>query len=502
MRDLKEKPDQLKVKSHAFKERGKSVRRAAYGYLEKRMKDRYRREQANGRQEQEPNAAVSAVDQVEQYTGKSVSTVRSAAGWGLDKARRAVMGQAEPAPDMAEPAPPQPGERMKQAAIREKKAEAIRGGGGGMEGAPPLASSDSMAGPPQAAIKERLRGNAPAIKERLAVVRRGNPAAAASTAPKAARATKAAAKTAAKKTVGQTAQARARQLAIQRAKKAARAATNLGKKAAQAVVHAAAALVSALAGLVGGAVLLLLICFVVLVAAVVSSPFGILFTGEPLGEGTVSLGTAIAQIQQEYAARLTELQSGTHDKVLLQGAPPDWREVVAVFAVRTAGAEDGVDVVTLDADRVGRLRAVFWDMTELSAAGESIDHPDSDPDDEEDDSWSEIILTITVTSRTADEMRVIYAFTPWQNRMLDELLEYLEAGFGGLFGSLAVSDAAAQALLDRLPEDLDPERRAVVEAACSLVGKVNYFWGGCALFLTVERCVKQGRFLKKSELYA
>lgn len=137
--------------------------------------------------------------------------------------------------------------------------------------------------------------------------------------------------------------------------------------------------------------LLLFICLFGLLAA---SPFGILFTGEPIGAGTVSLGTAIAQIQREYAARLAELQSGTHDKVLLQGAPPDWREVVAVFAVRTAGAEDGVDVVTLDADRVGRLRAVFWDMTELSAAGESIDHPDSDPDDEEDDSWSEIILTI------------------------------------------------------------------------------------------------------------
>ena len=34
-----------------------------------------------------------------------------------------------------------------------------------------------------------------------------------------------------------------------------------------------------------------------------------------------------------------------------------------------------------------------------------------------------------------------------------------------------------------LPEDLSPERRAVVETACSLVGKVNYFWGGKSLVL-------------------
>lgn len=33
-------------------------------------------------------------------------------------------------------------------------------------------------------------------------------------------------------------------------------------------------------------------------------------------------------------------------------------------------------------------------------------------------------------------------------------------------------------MLAALPADLDPERRAVVETACQLVGKVNYFWGG------------------------
>ena len=275
--------------------------------------------------------------------------------------------------------------------------------------------------------------------------------------------------------------AHAARAAAQRAAVGAKALSKGAASAAKGIAAGAKTLAAALAA--GGSTAALAAVLLCLLGLVLASPFGILFTGEPVGEGTVSLGTAIAQIQQEYAARLAELQSGTHHKVLLQGTPPDWREVVAVFAVRTAGAEDGVDVVTLDADRVERLRTVFWDMTELSASGESIDHPDSDPDDDTDDSWSEIILTITITSRTADEMRLIYAFTPEQNRMLDELLEYLDEGFGGLFGSLAISDAAAQALLDRLPEDLDPERRAVVEAACSLVGKVHYFWGGKSLVL-------------------
>lgn len=52
-----------------------------------------------------------------------------------------------------------------------------------------------------------------------------------------------------------------------------------------------------------------------------------------------------------------------------------------------------------------------------------------------------------------------------------------------LAGDLTISDTTAKKLLADLPADLDPEREAVVRTACSLVGKVNYFWGGCALFL-------------------
>ncbi len=47
-----------------------------------------------------------------------------------------------------------------------------------------------------------------------------------------------------------------------------------------------------------------------------------------------------------------------------------------------------------------------------------------------------------------------------------------------LIGSISSISADADAVLDNLPADLSSERRAVVKNACSLVGKVNYFWGG------------------------
>ena len=216
--------------------------------------------------------------------------------------------------------------------------------------------------------------------------------------------------------------------------------------------------------------------------ALLESPHHILFTSEPTEEGTVALSTAIAQVNMEYAAKLDELQAGDYDEIIVDGAPPDWREVVAVFAVRTAGADDGVDVVTLDGDRIGRLKAVFWDMTELSSEVESIEHSDSDPNDGVDDSWTETILTITITAKAVDDMRTQYAFTAQQNNTLDELLENLGL-LGGLIENLSVTEADAKALLAALPEDLSAERREVLKAACSLVGKVNYFWGGKSLVL-------------------
>ena len=60
---------------------------------------------------------------------------------------------------------------------------------------------------------------------------------------------------------------------------------------------------------------------------------------------------------------------------------------------------------------------------------------------------------------------------------MHELLEQ-ETMLQELVGDTVWLTEDAQAVLKRLPEDLSPERRAIIETACSLVGKVNYFWGG------------------------
>lgn len=276
-------------------------------------------------------------------------------------------------------------------------------------------------------------------------------------------------------------QRKAQREMAQQAQKAARATAALTKQAAAATGKAIQAVIGLLAGLLGGVGLFLVFCVVILIAAIAASPFGIFFASDP-EPNTVPLNVAVSQINMEYSGRLTELQEGDYDSIQLHSNPPDWREVVAVFASHTAGAENGVDVATLDADRVERLRNTFWDMCFISSEVEAIDHPDSNPNDDIDDSWTERILHITISARTAEEMRRVYHFSDYQNEALEALLMEQEA-MSELLGNLSISQAEALALLQNLPANLSPERKAVVRHALSLVGKVHYFWGGKSLVL-------------------
>jgi hypothetical protein len=127
---------------------------------------------------------------------------------------------------------------------------------------------------------------------------------------------------------------------------------------------------------------------------------------------------------------------------------------------------------------VALLKTVFWDMCDITTSVESIDHPAAGGAQ----AWTEKILHITITSKTADTMRTEYAFTQGQNGTLTELLAELDA-MDILLTDLTAMDEQARTLLQQLPDDLTPERRAIVEQACQLVGKVSYFWGGKSLVI-------------------
>ena len=281
------------------------------------------------------------------------------------------------------------------------------------------------------------------------------------------------------------AQRKAQQTMLQTsAKNGGSGAKKMGGAMVQAVQTIGRGIASAASSIVaagGGAVVLVLLLTVILVAAIVASPFGILFSNESREAGVVPLSAAVAQVNYEFNERLETLQTADdYDSISVTGQPADWIEVLAVFAVKVAGSNDAdaADVATMDADRIARLKAVFWDMTTIAHRIEVIQHPGSG----DDDGWTERNLYITITAKTAEEMKTAYHFNRNQIAALDELLEQRDLLRELIEDVYSVSRDTA-ALLRDLPEGLSPEREAVVRTACSLVGKVNYFWGGKSLVI-------------------
>ena len=281
------------------------------------------------------------------------------------------------------------------------------------------------------------------------------------------------------------AQRKAQQTMLQTsAKNGGSGAKKMGGAMVQAVQTIGRGIASAASSIVaagGGTVVLVLLLTVILVAAIVASPFGILFSNESREAGVVPLSAAVAQVNYEFNERLEILQTADdYDSISVTGQPADWIEVLAVFAVKVAGSNDAdaADVATMDADRIVRLKAVFWDMTTITHRVEIIHHPGSG----DDDGWTERNLYITITAKTAEEMKTEYHFNRNQIAALDELLKQRDLLRELVEDVYSVSRDTA-ALLRDLPEGLSPEREAVVRTACSLVGKVNYFWGGKSLVI-------------------
>ncbi len=227
------------------------------------------------------------------------------------------------------------------------------------------------------------------------------------------------------RTTQRTAQAavRAAQKAAQRAVQTTRVTTRTTKTAVKAAAAAAKGAIAALKALAaavaaGGSVVIIVVLVICLVGLLIASPFGIFFA-DGSSPDSASPSAAIVQLNGEFSDKLTELQAGGgYDRVEVQGGPPTWAEVFAVFTARTAGADNALPVAVLDTDTMERLRTVFWDMTKITTAETTVDHPASGSTP----AWTETVLTITVTPRTPDDMRVFYSFTDQQNATLDELL--------------------------------------------------------------------------------
>lgn len=254
---------------------------------------------------------------------------------------------------------------------------------------------------------------------------------------------------------------RARVLAAGRARRsssrrAARAARRASVRYARMAAASARAAVAALSSL--GALALGLVVIVALAGLIASSPFGIFFSGGDMGDGNPTLREAISDLNEEHQARIDRIAAeNPHDELSLAGSRVPWREVLAVWSVRTAAdPDDPADVLTLDERRLASLEEVFWDMNAIDFEVQERRVEEIVEVEQEDGTVAEgtetvtrRVLVVTLSARSPDEAAASYGFTAEQGNMLAQLLDKRYAAmwqsvlYGATGGSGDIVEVAA-----------------------------------------------------------
>ena len=289
--------------------------------------------------------------------------------------------------------------------------------------------------------------------------------------------------------------AKAAQRAAQAARAAAKAVAATAKAITKAVVVAAKAIIAAVKELIaaiaaGGWVAVLVIVVILLVAAILGSVFGI-FASEKGYDDAPSMPDVVSQINSDFSAKIDSLiAANPHDKLVINNSGSasmvaNWVEILAIYDVLVAtDPENPMEVATLNNSKIEKLKTVFWVMNDISY---SVSVVEVGTDKDTGEQITETDLTITVSYKTVDDMITYYGFSAARASQVRELLkpEYAELfmRLTGSYQNIKISAADIADIMKTLPAGLSEERRNVVLTAYSLLGKVQYFWGGKSLVI-------------------
>ena len=265
--------------------------------------------------------------------------------------------------------------------------------------------------------------------------------------------------------------------------KTAKAAKEAGKKVLRAIVAAAEKLAAAIGA--GGAAAVSVVVVILLVGMLFASPLGILFAGEDTGT-EIKIPEAVATLNGEFTDAIYRImEEHPYDELDMQESMEaamlqNWRNVLAVYAVKVSTDEEhGLDVMTMDEEKLQLLREIFFDANKLEyeLTTRTVD--------------GERVTTLHISVQIKDAMQMAdeYGFTAQQREMLEELLK---PDYDDIFlslignyqpGGTPIGPVDISDIQGTLPDDLDPLRESIVLTAYQLLGKVTHFWGGKSLVL-------------------
>ena len=238
---------------------------------------------------------------------------------------------------------------------------------------------------------------------------------------------------------------------IKASKRATQIAKETAKRTAQGVKVAVKATVSAIKAIIagtkalvaaivaGGWVAVIVIIVICLVALMCSSIFGIFFSSQKTSANSITMNTVVAECNQEFSDKLQSIQdSNPHDDYVLEGSMASWKDVLTVYTIKQSNGVNQQDVMTIDDNKKNVIKQIFWDMNSLTS--EVKDEMVTEQGTNADEMPKQVqkkVLHIKINTKTIEQMKNDYHFSPAQNKQLAELTDnkYASLWNGVIYGA-------------------------------------------------------------------
>lgn len=222
----------------------------------------------------------------------------------------------------------------------------------------------------------------------------------------------------------QTAQATAR-VTIKTVKVAAKVVVEAGK----AVVAGVKSIGAIIAG--GGIPAVVVIIIICLVGAIGGTCFGIFLANDETTGTNKTMSQAISELTSEHYTNLTAMKASyTYDLLEVQGNTSiNWKDVLAVYAVKTTSGDNPLEVVTLDDTKIDLLRDIMKDMNTMTGVvtpkvvAETVVTTDENGNSIKTTTYvTKKVLTVSIIQLSVDEISALYNFNDEQKALLEELM--------------------------------------------------------------------------------
>lgn len=181
----------------------------------------------------------------------------------------------------------------------------------------------------------------------------------------------------------------------------------------------------------GGVPAVVVIIIICLIGAIGGTCFGIFLANDETTGTNKTMSQAISELTSEHYANLTAMKASyTYDLLEVKGNTSiNWKDVLAVYAVKTTSGDNPLEVVTLDDTKIDLLRDIMKDMNTMTGVvtpkvvAETVVTTDENGNSIKTTTYvTKKVLTVSVIQLSVDEISALYNFNDEQKALLEELM--------------------------------------------------------------------------------